>query len=111
MAEALIRGLVRGGHIAASQIRASAPRGERLDELAKAYGIQVSPDNREVARGAAVVVLSVKPQIMDKVLREIGDQLKPGTLVISIAAGVGTETIEEAVAEGVRVVRSMPNTC
>lgn len=111
MAEALIRGLVRGGHVAASRITASGPRRERLDELAQAYGIAVTADNREVARGAEVLVLSVKPQIMDKVLREIADQLKPGTLVISIAAGVGTEAIETALAEGVRVVRTMPNTC
>lgn len=111
MAEALIRGLVRGGHVAANRIKASGPRRERLDELVAAYGIEVTADNREVARGAAIVVLSVKPQIMDKVLREVGDQLKPGTLVISIAAGVDTEAIESAVADGVRVVRTMPNTC
>ncbi len=111
MAEALIRGLVRGGHVAANRITASGPRRERLDELASAYGISVTADNREVVRSSAVVVLSVKPQIMDKVLREIGDQWKPGTLVISIAAGVGTEAIEAAVAEGVRVIRTMPNTC
>lgn len=110
MAEALIRGLVRGGHVAANRVRASAPRRERLDELAAAYGIEVTSDNREVARGAGIVVLSVKPQIMDKVLREIADQVKPGTLVISIAAGVDTEAIETALTEGVRVVRAMPNT-
>ena len=57
-----------------------------------------------------MVVLSVKPQILEKVLREIGDRLKPGTLVISIAAGVDTATIEHAISEGVRVVRAMPNT-
>ncbi len=57
-----------------------------------------------------MVVLSIKPQIMDKVLREVGDGLRPGTLVISIAAGVDTARIEEAVPEGVRVVRAMPNT-
>ncbi len=110
MAEALIRGLVRGDHVAANRIRASAPRRERLDELAKAYGIEVTSDNREVARGAGIIVLSVKPQIMDKVLLEIGDQVKAGTLVISIAAGVDTEAIETAFTDGVRVVRAMPNT-
>ncbi len=110
MAEALIRGLVKGGHVAAQRITASAPRNERLSELAAAYGVAVTRDNREVARAANIVVLSVKPQILDKVLREIGDQLTAGTLVISIAAGVDTETIEEAVSEGVRVVRAMPNT-
>jgi pyrroline-5-carboxylate reductase len=110
MAEALIRGLVRGGHIAADRITASAPRRERLDELSAAYAIAVTSDNREVARRAELVVLSVKPQILDKVLREVGDQLRPGALVISIAAGVDTETIEAAVTDGVRVIRAMPNT-
>jgi len=110
MAEALIRGLVRGGHVPATRITASGPRRERLDELAKTYGIAVTLDNREVARGAGLVVLSVKPQILDKVLREVGDQLQPGALVVSIAAGVDTEAIESAVPEGVRVVRTMPNT-
>jgi pyrroline-5-carboxylate reductase len=110
MAEALIRGLIRGGHIAADRVHASGPRKERLDELRTAYAIHVTTDNREVARTAGLVVLAVKPQILDKVLLEIGDQLKPGTLVVSIAAGVDTEAIETAVAEGVRVVRAMPNT-
>lgn len=110
MAEALIRGLVRGGHVPAARISASAPRRERLDELKAAYGIDVTSDNREIAKRSGLIVLSIKPQIMDKVLREIGDQVAPGTLVVSIAAGVDTETIEEALAEGVRVIRAMPNT-
>ena len=110
MAEALIRGLVRGGHVPANRITASGPRRERLDELARSYGIAVTTDNRELARSAGVIVLSVKPQILDKVLREVGDQLEPGTLVISIAAGVDTEAIETMIADGVRVIRAMPNT-
>ena len=110
MAEALIRGLVRGGHVPANRITASGPRRERLAQLALGYGIAITLDNRELARNAGLVVLSVKPQILDKVLREVGDQLQPGTLVISIAAGVDTEAIESAVADGVRVVRAMPNT-
>jgi pyrroline-5-carboxylate reductase len=110
MAEAMIRGLVRGGHVTADKIAASAPRRERLDELAKHYGIVTTTDNREIAQRCGIVVLSVKPQIADKVLREIGDQLHAGTLVVSICAGIDTAAIEEAVAAGVRVVRAMPNT-
>jgi pyrroline-5-carboxylate reductase len=110
MAEALIRGLVRGNHVPAERVYASAPRKERLDELVASYKIHALTDNREVARTCDIVVLSIKPQIMDKVLRDVGDQLKPGTLVISIAAGVDTETIESAVGDSVRVVRAMPNT-
>jgi pyrroline-5-carboxylate reductase len=110
MAEAMIRGLVRGGHVPPGRIATSGPRRERLEELAQAYGIQVMTDNRELARTCGLVVLSVKPQIVDKVLREIGDQLNENTLVVSIAAGIDTATIEAAVAPGVRVVRAMPNT-
>jgi pyrroline-5-carboxylate reductase len=110
MAEALIRGLVRGGHVPATRITASGPRRERLDELAWSYGVAITTDNRELARSAGLVVLSVKPQILDKVLREVGAELQPGTLVVSIAAGVDTAAIEAVVAEGVRVVRAMPNT-
>ncbi len=110
MAEALIRGLVRGGHVPASSIVASAPRQERLDELKRDYGIDVTTVNAEVVQRCGVVVLSVKPQILSKVLVEVGAQIKAGTLVVSIAAGVDTETIEESLADGVRVVRAMPNT-
>ncbi|MBX3161429.1 MAG: pyrroline-5-carboxylate reductase [Deltaproteobacteria bacterium] len=115
MAEALIRGLVRGGHVSHERIVASAPRKERRDELAAAYHIGVAAENGVVARGAGVVVFAVKPQILDKVMREVGGQITPNTLVVSIAAGVDTETIETTIAGAggpaeLRVVRAMPNT-
>ncbi len=110
MAEAMIRGLVKGGHIAADRVIASGPRRERLDELKAKYAIVVTSANADVASAANLVVLSVKPQIMDKVLREIGEHLKPGTLVVSIAAGIDTATIEAAIPDTMRVVRAMPNT-
>jgi pyrroline-5-carboxylate reductase len=110
MAEAMIGGLVRGNHVAASKIAASDPRKERLDELRKQFGIDVTTANRDIVERSGLVVLSVKPQIMDKILGEVGEHIKAGTLVVSIAAGVDTATIEEAVPEGVHVVRAMPNT-
>ena len=110
MAEAMIGGLVRGKHVQAARITASDPRKERLDELHASLGIEATQNNRDIAQRCSLVVLSVKPQIMDKILREVGDQMKPGTLVVSIAAGVDTSTIEESLPDGVRVVRAMPNT-
>ena len=110
MAEAMIGGLIRGNHVPATKIAASDPRKERIEELRKQFGIDVTTVNREIVERSGLVVLSVKPQIMDKILREVGEHMKPGTLVVSIAAGVDTATIEEAVAAGVRVVRAMPNT-
>ena len=110
MAEALIRGLVRGGHVPAGRIIASGPRRERLDELAGAYGIETTSSNAELARRADVVVLSVKPQILPKVVEEIRGDLRADALLLSVAAGVDTGAIEELVPQPVRVVRSMPNT-
>lgn len=111
MAEALIRGLVRGGHVPAARVHASAPREERLGELRTQYGIVTTTDNRVAASAASIVVLSTKPQILGTVLREIGANLQPDALVISVAAGVDCATIEAAITSpGARVIRSMPNT-
>jgi len=110
MAEALIRGLVRGGHVPANRIVASGPRSERLDELRTAYAIDVTSDNAAVVARCKLIVLSVKPQLLDKVLREVGDKIAADALVVSIAAGIDTEAIEAAITPGVRVVRAMPNT-
>jgi pyrroline-5-carboxylate reductase len=110
MAEALIRGLIRGGNVKPASIFASAPRAERRAQLSTSYQITASAVNAEVARGVDILLLSVKPQIFPRLLREIGGEVRPQTLVISIAAGIDTETIEAAFAHDVRVVRAMPNT-
>jgi pyrroline-5-carboxylate reductase len=110
MAEALIRGLVKGAHIEADRVWASGPRPERLAQLTDTYGIRATVDNRELARESQILVLSVKPQIMDRVLLEISDAVRPGALVISLAAGVPTAAIERRLPPSARVVRAMPNT-
>jgi pyrroline-5-carboxylate reductase len=110
MAEALIRGLVRGAHVEADQVSASGPRPERMAELESTYGIHVTCDNRELARRSQILVLSVKPQIMDRVLLQVADAVQPGALVISLAAGVPTTAIERRLPGSAHVVRAMPNT-
>jgi pyrroline-5-carboxylate reductase len=109
MAEAMIRGLLRGEDFSASQISASGPRAERMGELRDAYGIEATTDNKVPAR-ADIVVLSVKPQILSRVLDEIGDVIAADALVLSIAAGVPVAVIQSRLASGTRVVRAMPNT-
>ncbi len=110
MAEALVRGLVSGKHIAASNVLVSGPRAERLTELAEKYQVRTTTDNQAVAASVDVLVLAVKPQIMDRVVRQIADHLAGTALVISIAAGIDTATLEAGLRDGVRVVRAMPNT-
>src|SRR5947199_6987298 len=109
MAEAMIRGLLRGNVFAPGDVVASGPRAERMRELAEAYGIGTTANNREAA-AARIVVLSVKPQILSKVLDEVADAIDPEALVISIAAGVPVAAIQSRLPGGMRVVRAMPNT-
>lgn len=110
MAEAMIRGLLRGGHAVPADIRASAPRIERTEEIQREYGILVGTDNQSIASEGEIVILSVKPQIMRSVLDEIADSIPAKALVISIAAGVPISAIESRLRPGTRVVRAMPNT-
>src|SRR5688572_5013961 len=94
MAEALLRGLLRGGHAEPAQVFASGPRAERAEELRGRWGIRAITSNLELVDLAEIVVLSVKPQIMRKVLDEISDRLRPDALIISVAAGVPIAAIE-----------------
>jgi pyrroline-5-carboxylate reductase len=109
MAEAMIRGLLRGGHFKPEQVSVSGPREERMRELREKYEIEATTDNK-VPAAAQIVVLSVKPQIMSRVLTEIADTIDPDALVLSIAAGVPVAAIQSRLAGGTRVVRAMPNT-
>ena len=108
MAEAMIRGLLRGT-FSPEQISASGPREERMRELREAYGINATTDNK-VPAGADIVMLSVKPQILRRALDEVADTISPDALVISIAAGVPVAAIQARLKSGTRVVRAMPNT-
>jgi pyrroline-5-carboxylate reductase len=86
------------------------PSEERRLFLADRYGVFATEENRTVAAGSDIVILAVKPQIAPAVLEEIGVDISPAKLLISIMAGIRTDTIEAACPAGTRVVRVMPNT-
>jgi pyrroline-5-carboxylate reductase len=109
MAEALIRGLLNAGVAEKDQVIGSDPREERCAEIGGRYGIRVVADNLEVAKQADILVLSVKPQAMAKVLDQVGKTIHPHALVISIAAGIPLAAIEAKLPQA-RVIRTMPNT-
>jgi pyrroline-5-carboxylate reductase len=108
MGETLLSGLVRAGR-RVDQLLVGEKREERARELEERYGVSVV-GNREAVREAGTVALVVKPQDMGDVLAEIAPDLRPGQLLVSLAAGITTAYIEERVPEGVAVVRVMPNT-
>ncbi|MCZ6874908.1 MAG: pyrroline-5-carboxylate reductase [bacterium] len=110
MAEALLKGLLSGLSVDPSRITATDVLTERRQYLAATYGIVVSDDNAQAVQGSDVVVLAVKPQVMSGVLAGIAAVMTQDKLIISIAAGVTLQTLQDALGAGNRVVRVMPNT-
>lgn len=109
MAEALMRGLLSTGASAPERVYASDRNDDRLEQLAREHGIRTG-SNVEVAQAADIVVLAVKPQIMDRVLREIAPAITSEKLVISVAAGVPIEAMARRLVPAARIIRTMPNT-
>ncbi|WP_426242657.1 pyrroline-5-carboxylate reductase [Nocardioides sp. LHG3406-4] len=108
MGETLLSGLVRAGR-RVDDLLVGEKRPDRARELEERYGVAVV-SNRDAARKAETLALVVKPQDMDALLTEIAPDLRPGQLVVSLAAGITTAYIESRVPDGVAVVRVMPNT-
>lgn len=108
MAEALVRGILDAGVLAPETVVACDPHEKRRAVFAE-LGLATCDDNQTAAR-AEVVLLSVKPQVFDRVVGEAGAVMDAGTLVVSIAAGIRTNRIAGLLPTGVRIVRVMPNT-
>jgi pyrroline-5-carboxylate reductase len=109
MGEALLSGLLRSGVVVPAAVIASARREERAAALRDTYGIEVRTA-AEAASRAETLVITVKPQDMAALLGEISASVTADKLVISIAAGIPTEFIEDRLAASVPVVRVMSNT-
>ena len=108
MGENLLSGLVRAGR-RVDHLLVGEKRPARARELEERYGVAVV-SNREAARRADTIAVVVKPQDMNDLLTEIAPELRPGQLLVSLAAGITTAWIESHVPDGVAVVRVMPNT-
>src|SRR3990170_4114935 len=108
MGEPLLSGLVRAGR-RVELLLVGEKRADRAQELEERYGVAVV-SNIEAATKADTVAVVVKPQDMATVLEEIAPVLRPGQLLVSLAAGITTAFIEARVPDGVAVVRVMPNT-
>jgi len=109
MAQALIEGILAQKLFAPQAVWVSDVRAERLADLKRQYGVSVTQNNTELTAAADIVVLSVKPQVLGKLLDEIAGSLRPDALVISIAAGKTCAFIREKLGD-VQLVRVMPNT-
>lgn len=106
---AIARGVIRGGLVRQEQVMASDVSSALTQAIGDEIGIETTPNNGVLCDFADIVILAVKPQIVDGVAREIAKKLGSVKLLVSVAAGVPLSRIETSLAPGARVVRVMPN--
>ena len=107
---ALIGGILKAGVAEPAQITATVLGAEHAREVAERFSIAVTAGgNREAAAGADIVVLAVKPATLTRVLQEIRGVLRPGQVLVSLAAAAPIAMIEKHVELRLPVYRAMPN--
>ena len=108
MGETVLAAMLRAGRPAASVVVVERDP-DRARDLQERHGVRAAAAT-DAVREAATVVLVVKPQDVDGLLDQVAPVMSAGQLVVSLAAGVTTERIQQRVPAGVSVVRVMPNT-
>lgn len=110
MGSAMMRGILHSGKCPAEEIMASDAVRKALDDRKKELGILITEDNREVAKFAEVLFLSVKPQYYHSVIEEIRDVVSEEKIVVTIAPGKTLKWLEDEFGKSVKIIRTMPNT-
>lgn len=108
MAEAIIKGICSCKLIPSKNIRISDKDPKRSEKLSIDHGVTVASSNTCAVKGANVIILAVKPQVMALVLEDLGKKIGKEQLVISIAAGITLNSLEKYLSQ-VPVIRVMPN--
>ncbi len=114
MAEALLKGLLAASSIGPKDILVSDLLSERLEYLNKEYKVKTTDDNRKLVQKCDILILAVKPQVVKKVLESFSDLVDSNKIIISVAAGISINFIEDALGserkKNISVIRTMPNT-
>ncbi len=109
MAEAMIAGLLNQKLVEPSQILVSHPRADRRQHLAEGYGVQALERNQDVANACDLLLLTVKPQVLRPVMKQLHGTLAPTQVALSIIAGASIATLSQGLGHSA-LVRVMPNT-
>ena len=108
IAEALVSGLLQCQVAQPSQIFATDISSERLRHFETRYGVRVGSNNVEAVKGATVVILCVKPQVLDQVLAELKFSGRTQPLIISVVAGISIARIQAGLKWKASIIRVMP---
>ena len=110
MGKAMLGALVKADNISNDNIIVSTKSKASAEKINDEYGVKSTTVNSEVAKEADVLFLAVKPYFFKEVIEEIKDLVKDEAIIISIAAGVTVNQIEEWFGKEIKLVRTMPNT-
>jgi pyrroline-5-carboxylate reductase len=106
----LLQALLKHNLLSPELTCATVQHEDRARMLATKLGVNVGTDNAAAVKGADIILIAVKPQVVQEVIREIRGQITPNQLIVSVAASVPTSMIESGLAENTAVIRAMPNT-
>jgi pyrroline-5-carboxylate reductase len=106
----LLKALIEKHQLLPERVRATVAHQSRAQELSHKLGVIVTTDNLAAVEGADVILVCVKPQVVQELMEEIRPKASPNQLVISVAASVHTSQIEDALGAKIAVIRAMPNT-
>jgi len=110
MGETLISSLLKNNIVEKEQILGTTARKETALKIKGKYQIHIDNDNQKAASRSNIIILAVKPQMINAVLPQILPELNKDKIVISIAAAISTDYIEKNINKDVPVIRAMPNT-
>lgn len=110
MAQAIMGGILSNGVASEGDIIGYDPAISARNIVAEKYSIAMADSNQSVAEQADIVILAVKPQVLQKVIEEIATSASADTLFISIAPGKSIEWITKLFGREVKIIRCMPNT-
>ena len=110
MGSSILKGVTSSNFLENKNIAIFDLNKEKIEELSKEYGVKKAENENELAKESDILILSVKPNIVPKVLDKIKDDLSEKTIVLSIAAGISIDFIENIIGTDKKVIRTMPNT-
>lgn len=110
MGKAMLQGIISSNIIASDNIMVSTKSKESKDNINKVFNVNVTLDNKEVAKNSNILFLAIKPNIYKEVIDEIQESIMEDTIIVSIAAGIKIGDIEDWLNKPYSIVRIMPNT-
>jgi pyrroline-5-carboxylate reductase len=106
----LIQSMLKAGLLSKEQIRATVQHPDKARTLRKDLGFQVGTNNLDAAEGADIILICVKPQQVGQVLEQLAPITTPAQLIVSVAASVSTDYMEQRLPTNNPIIRAMPNT-